>query len=122
MKKFIIIAAVFFSLTTAGSVFAACEGVSAWALVDTVCTIGSDAKGGTLEIKGSKNVLMTYVHGNGLTYALGSYHMQGNRQFASTSNDQKIFYTPLPSDGSIVDCVAAPTGTAGASWTGWTAL
>lgn len=128
MKKLMIIALVaFFSMATAGSVLAACTGVAAWAKVDVVCEIGTAGAGnsGTLELKGSKNVYMAYAkHTTGLAYAIGSYHLQGNRQFASSSGDQKLFWISMADSSNPTDLVGAPTSTVGGSeWVAsWSAL
>ena len=123
MKKYIIIAiAAIFSISTAGYATAAsCNGVAAWAEASSGCTIGSTV---TLEIKSSKSVYMAYIGDStsGRTYSIGSYHSQGNKQFASSSGDQKIFY--ITYDGATAgDIPGAPSGIGGATWTaGWSAL
>ena len=129
MKKIIIaITALLFSLSFAGSSFAALDacGTDTYTKIEVGCLAGGS--NGKLEIKGSKSVKLAYkTVTDGLTYSLGTLHTQGNRQFASSSGDQKIFYlsfTDTITALAPVKLVAAPSGTAGATWTGasWSAM
>jgi len=130
MKKLIIIATVLiFSASFAGSAFAAaaynCTGVSAWQGIDISCDLGNSSK---LEIKGSKSVKLSYVPSTtgGIAYSICTYHVQGNKEFGSSSGDQKIFNRAMSNSTDLKPCPAAPTtNTAGASWSAtdaWTAL
>ena len=120
MKKLMIFAAAGLFLMAASSAALAC-GINGttWTKIDTVCTIGTT---GTMEVKGSKSVSMAYkAQTTGRTYTIGTVHGQGNKGFASSSGDQKIFWTPY--DGATNPVIPAePSGTAGADWANWTAM
>ena len=134
MKKLmVIITALLFSAFFASSSFAAlaaCDTGGAYSEIEIGCFVGTPATGGKLEIKGSKSVELAYKSETtvgGLTYSLCTFHTQGSRQFASSSGDQKIFFVKWDDDinaAAPVACVDAPTGTAGADWSGasWSSL
>ena len=126
MKKLTIVAlAAFFSLAISGSALALENCNAAWAEVEVKCQIGTTSKD---FMKGSKNVYMHYkpdTTNSGTVYSLGSYHSQGNKIFASSSGDQKIFWTKLDLN-SITAPPAIPDNQGGpADWSGaanWSAM
>lgn len=130
MKKLMIItAALVFSASFASSAFAVaaynCTGASAWQGIDISCDLGNTS---SLEIKGSKSVKLSYVPSTtgGIAYSICTYHIQGNKEFGSSSGDQKIFNRAMSNSTDLKDCPAAPaTNTSGSTWSAsdaWTAL
>ncbi|MGE4403819.1 MAG: hypothetical protein AB7F61_19445 [Desulfobulbus sp.] len=76
---------------------------------------------GNLNLKLSNNVFLFYeadTSGDGLGYSIATYHSSGTRTYGSSSGDANIFWI----DGTGSNAPTAPTGTASANFTGWTAL
>lgn len=109
MKRLILITIIFVLALSIGIAFAAFQtGQYTW---------GSTV---TLTFTPSNNVYIDYKNGTGgVSYTAGSYHQTGNRTFATSSGDTKIYYK----DGTGVGIPAAPaSGSASADFSGWTEL
>lgn len=74
----------------------------------------------TLTFTPSNNVYIDYKAGtNGVSYTAGSYHQTGNRTFATSSGDTKIYYQ----DGTGINIPDAPaSGSASADFGDWKEL
>ena len=81
-----------------------------------------------LTVKPSKNVTLgVKIDANNIGYTAGTCHKSGNKTYASSSGDTKIFYKEIPgaSAGSCSAIPAAPTSFQGfPDWPAdsWTAL
>lgn len=109
MKKLILITIISILILGVGIVLASFQpGQQTW---------GSTV---TLTFTPSNNVYIDYAAGTGgVSYTAGSYHQTGNRTFATSSGDTKIYYK----DGTAQAIPAAPaSGSASANFSGWTEL
>lgn len=74
----------------------------------------------TLTFTPSNNVYIDYAEGtSGISYTAGSYHQTGNRTFATSSGDTKIYYQEVTGMG-IPTPPTAPG--ASANFSGWKEL
>ncbi len=74
----------------------------------------------SITIQLSSKVEMDYkAETTGLGYTIGAFHTSGTRTYGSSSGDAKIFWIEDISDPTLPD---APSGTASAVWTDWSAL
>lgn len=93
-------------------------GGFAWATWKTgEATWGSTS---TLKFTPSNNVFIDYANGtDGISYTAGAYHQTGNRTFATSSGDTKMYYQEVTA-ATIPGAPATADGTA--NFTGWSSL
>lgn len=109
MKK--IMFTMLFVLATTSAAFAAAQSGDA----SNGLTVGATR---TTVVKGSKGVTVSY---NGVQqgYILGAWHTSGTQTFGTSAGDTKIF----KADGTAASLpTTIPTGSATATFTGFTAL
>ncbi len=112
MKKIVMMTLLLFAVS-AGSALAAFEAGAN----DGSLALGTT---GPATVKLSKNVKLDYIaETDGLGYIVGTTHTSGTKTYGSSSGDSKIWSidgveTALPT--------TAPSGTASADFSGWTAL
>ena len=108
MKKIILLIAALMLALSSSSAFAAA----------TTMGYGTALPSG-LSGKLSTNVMLAYKSSaDNSGYTAGTSHTKGTKSYGSSSGDAAIY----SADTLSKDIPAAPTGTAGASWSGWTAL
>lgn len=92
---------------------------SAFAAATTVAYATGDVAVGSATVKTSKNVYINYKSSSDNTgYAAATYHNKGTKTYGSSSGDSKV-YEKANTAEAVPD---APTGTASANFSGWTAL
>lgn len=115
MKKIALFAALLLVFSS-GAAFAWSSGTYDAGDTAGTVTVGSTS---TANVKVSKGVSLSYKsQTTGLGYSVATYHSSGTKTFASSSGDSKIW----SQNTTAVAPPAAPSGTASAAFSGWTAL
>jgi hypothetical protein len=122
MKIKVLALASIFSLSIAGSSFAAVTWGTAAA--DGSFTIGNTANGPQLVIKPSANVKLGYESTSGISYSVGTYHSSGTKSYGTTNGDTRIYMYENVTQASAQVPPADPNTSAGTTtWgAGWTAM